>query len=185
MATIVKRAGKDGAITYQVKVRLHGHPAETATFERLTDAKRWAQSTEAAIREGRYFPRRESQLHTRGSAVDRYLVEILPNKRPNTQRGQRAQLLWWKARLGSYAIGVITPALIIEGREALKREPDRYGRPRTGAIVNRYLAAASHFSTWRAANGTGSNEIPGGRWGISRRARGARDTSLMASGRCC
>jgi hypothetical protein len=147
VATIVKRAGKDGVVTYQVKIRLHGHPAETASFDRLTDAKRWAQSTEAAIREGRYFPRRESQLHTLGDAVDRYLVEALPNKRPNTQRGQRTQLLWWKGRLGSYAIGHIQPALIIEARECLKREPDRYGRPRTGAIVNRYLAALSHLFT--------------------------------------
>lgn len=147
MATIVKRVGLDGAITHQVRVRLQRHPAQTATFERLTDAKRWAQSTEAAIREGRYFPRRESQLHTFGDAVARYLIEVLPNKRPNTQRGQHTQLLWWKARLGSYAIGAITPALIIEARERLKREPDRHGRPRTGAIVNRYLAALSHFFT--------------------------------------
>ena len=147
MATIIKRVGKDGAITHQVKIHLQRHPAQTATFDRVTDAKRWAQSTEAAIREGRYFPRRESQLHTLGDAVDRYLVEVLPNKRPNTQRGQHTQLLWWKARLGSYAAGAITPALIIEGRETLKREQDRYGRPRTGAIVNRYLAALSHLFT--------------------------------------
>lgn len=79
--------------------------------------------------------------------MDRYLVEILPNKRPNTQRGQRTQLLWWKNRLGSHSIGNINPAPIIEAREALKREPDRYGRPRTGAIVNRYLAALSHLFT--------------------------------------
>jgi integrase len=151
MATIVKRVGLDGAITHQVKIRLQGHPAQTATFDRLTDAKRWAQSTEAAIREGRYFPAAESQKHSFGDAVDRYLVEVLPNKRTNTQRGQRTQLLWWwwwwKARLGSYAVGAITPALIIEAREALKRAPDRYGRPRTGAIVNRYLAALSHLFT--------------------------------------
>jgi hypothetical protein len=147
MATLVKRVGLDGAITYQVKVRLQGHPAQTATFDRLTDARRWAQSTEAAIREGRYFQKSESQKHSFGDAVDRYLVEVLPNKRPNTQRGQRTQLLWWKTRLGSYALGHISPALIIEGREVLKREPDRYGRPRTGAIVNRYLAALSHLFT--------------------------------------
>jgi hypothetical protein len=49
VATIIKRVGKDGAITHQVKIRLQRHPAQTATFDRVTDAKRWAQSTEAAI----------------------------------------------------------------------------------------------------------------------------------------
>jgi len=49
------RRGTDGRTSYRAKVRLKGHPAETATFERKTNAKRWAQQAEAAIREGRHF----------------------------------------------------------------------------------------------------------------------------------
>jgi len=52
MAIIENRRAEDGTLSYRVKVRLKGHPSETASFTRLTDAKRWAQSTEAAIREG-------------------------------------------------------------------------------------------------------------------------------------
>jgi integrase len=37
--------------------------------------------------------------------------------------------------------------MIIEAREALRREPDRYGRARKGSIANRYLAALSHLLT--------------------------------------
>jgi hypothetical protein len=77
MANIEKRINNKQA-TYRVKVRLRGYPAQTATFERLTDAKRWAQQTESAIREGRYFKTTEAKKHTLGQAIDRYLKIILP-----------------------------------------------------------------------------------------------------------
>lgn len=56
MATIEARRADDGNISYRAKVRLKGHPAEYATFKRKTDATKWAQSIEAAMREGRHFP---------------------------------------------------------------------------------------------------------------------------------
>ena len=55
MASIEKRTSSDGATSYRVKVRLKGCPIQSATFERLTDAKKWVQDTESAIREGRHF----------------------------------------------------------------------------------------------------------------------------------
>jgi hypothetical protein len=63
MATIEKRDTGEG-ITYRAKIRIKGHPAQSATFARLTDARRWAQSTDAAIRERRYFKTKESQRRT-------------------------------------------------------------------------------------------------------------------------
>ena len=64
MASIQERITQDGKKAYRVQVRLRGFPAETATFPRLTDARKWAQSTEAAMREGRYFKTSESKRHT-------------------------------------------------------------------------------------------------------------------------
>ncbi len=55
MANIEERTAQDGTKTYRVKVRLKGFPTQTGTFHRRTDAKKWAQATEAAIREGRHF----------------------------------------------------------------------------------------------------------------------------------
>jgi hypothetical protein len=55
MATIEERKNKEGEITYGVKVRLKGEKTQEASFKRKTDAKKWAGSTEAAIREGRHF----------------------------------------------------------------------------------------------------------------------------------
>ncbi|MFT5702836.1 MAG: hypothetical protein ACJAZX_001198 [Rickettsiales bacterium] len=64
MATIEKRTTLDNQTSYRVKIRLKGYPTQTATFERLTDAKKWIASTESAIREGRHFKTSESKKET-------------------------------------------------------------------------------------------------------------------------
>ncbi|MEE8254750.1 MAG: site-specific integrase, partial [Nitrosomonadaceae bacterium] len=76
MATIEKRASEDGKTSYRVKVRLKGFPVHSGTFERLTDAKRWMQQTESAIREGRYFKTTESKRHTLTELIDRYVKNV-------------------------------------------------------------------------------------------------------------
>ena len=49
MATIQKRKGVNGKETYTVTIRLKGVNSQTATFDRLTDAKKWSASTESSI----------------------------------------------------------------------------------------------------------------------------------------
>ncbi len=73
MATITERTSQDGSKSYRVEVRLKGHPIQRATFKRLTDAKKWVQNTESAIREGRHFKTSEAKKHTLGDAIVRYL----------------------------------------------------------------------------------------------------------------
>jgi hypothetical protein len=53
MATIEQLRQHDGTTTYRAKIPIKGYPPQTATFQRLTDARRWVQSTEAEIRERR------------------------------------------------------------------------------------------------------------------------------------
>ena len=143
MATIERRKTKDGAITYRVKIRLRGHPLETTTFERKTDAKRWAQQTEAAIREGRHFKATEAKKHTLGEVVDRYLRDVLPAK-PRSEKDQKRQLKWWKEQLGDFLLADVTPALIAEYRDKLAKGVTPRGTQRSPSTVNRYLAALSH-----------------------------------------
>ncbi len=80
MAYIEKRLSKNGAARYRALVRLRGHPSQSATFERKTDAKKWVQQTESAIREGRYFKSAAAKRHSGAELVDRYIQEILPRK---------------------------------------------------------------------------------------------------------
>lgn len=94
MATFEKRTTHDGTTTYRVKVRRKGYPPQTATFGKLADTKKWAQITEGAVLEGRYFHSTEAKQRTVGEMIDRYLVHVLPQKRPNTVRPQQGHLRW-------------------------------------------------------------------------------------------
>src|SRR5437762_3796436 len=84
MATIVRRPGKDGQLSYRAQVRRKGASSLSATFTKLSDAKKWIQITEAAILEGRHFKTAEAKRHTLAEMVDRYICSVLPRKRPNT-----------------------------------------------------------------------------------------------------
>jgi integrase len=142
MASIEKRISSDGETSYRVKVRLKGFPVQSATFERLTDARKWAQQTESAIREGRHFKTSEAKRHTLAELIDRYCNDVLPSK-PKNSCDQIQQLSWWKAEIGSHVLADVTPALIAQCRDRLASGITSRGRPRTPATVNRYMAALS------------------------------------------
>jgi integrase len=146
MATIEKRETDSGEISYRVKVRLKGYPTQTATFSRLTDAKKWAQQTETAIREGRHFKTAEAKKHTFAELVDRYIKDVLPTK-PKQAKAQKQQLEWWKEQMGAYALADVTPALIVQYRDELASGITYRGTPRGPATVVRYMAALSHAFT--------------------------------------
>jgi integrase len=145
MASIQKRTKKDGTVSYRVEVRLKGFPSQRATFQRLTDAKRWVQDTESAIREGRYFKTAQARKHTLGELVDRYIGEVLPTKPKAGDR--KTQLKWFKSEIGPYTLADITASKITECRKKLESEPNKRGDLRSPATVNRYLAALSHAFT--------------------------------------
>lgn len=141
MATFDKHTANDSKITFRVRIRIKGFPLQTASFDRLTDARRWAQQTEAAIREGRHFKTREAQRHTLTDLIDRYVADVLPRKKGGSK--QRQQLQWWREQLGVYALADLTPPLLAEYRDKLAAGfPGT--EPRGPATVVRYLAALSH-----------------------------------------
>lgn len=141
MASIIKRG--EG---YQVKVRIKGHPGQTATFKRLTDAKRWGAQTEAAIRERRFFKTAEAEKHTLTDLADRYIAEVLPTK-PKSEYKQKQQMRWWKSQIGAYTLADVTPALLAECRDRLASTPTKRGPTTQPASVIRYMAALSHAFT--------------------------------------
>lgn len=143
MATIQERKTKDGRVTYRVLVRLKGHTHQQATFNRITDARKWAQQTESAIQEGRHFKTSESKKHTLGKLIDRYIEDVIPLKKKNGAK-QKAQLLWWKEQIGNRVLADVTPALIGEYRDILLKGITYRGTKRSPATAVRYLAALSH-----------------------------------------
>lgn len=146
MASIKKRKDKNGKDVYDVRIRLKGNRIECASFRRKTDAEKWIQDTESAIRDGRHFKTSEAKKHTLGQLIDRYLKDVLPTKKKCEQR-QGAQLNWWKKQIGHYLLSDVTPALIVEQRDVLLKGITKRGRQRTPATTVRYLAALSHAFT--------------------------------------
>lgn len=145
MATIEKRV-IGGKTKYRVKVRLKGFPEETATFERLTDAKTWASGMETKIREGRHQQNKAAQKYTLHDAIERYVETVLPRK-PKLEKDQKQQLSIWDNALGEYTLVNITPALIADVRDRLASEKTVRKTLRTPGTVNRYMAALSHLFT--------------------------------------
>ena len=144
MPSIQERKGKDGKVSYRAIVRLKGHPPQQATFERKGDARKWATQTEAQIREGRYFKNAEARRHTCGEMIERYIKNVLPQKRQNSRHSQKPRLLWWKKRLGAYYLSDISSAMIVEARDELARTTTKSGRALSPNSVIHYMAALSH-----------------------------------------
>lgn len=143
MATIDKRISRNGKTTYRARARLKGYPQETASFSRKTDARKWAESVEAAMREGRYFTTNEAKRHTFAELLERYERDVLPLK-PRNARAKRLQLAWWKTQLGDYRLADVTPAKIVDCRDRLLNVPKPNGRVRSNSTTVRYLAVLSH-----------------------------------------
>ena len=145
MASIQKRVSTNGTVSYRVEVRLKGYPPQRATFRRKTDAGKWGQSQEAAIRERRHFKTAEAQKHTLAELVDRYIKDVLPTK-PKQARDQSQQLGWWRDEIGAYTLADVTPALISQCRDKLLAGKTNRGQ-RSPSTVTRYMAALSHAFT--------------------------------------
>jgi len=160
MPTIRARAKKDGKRVFHTQVRVAGFPARTASFTTRRAAERWAMTVEAEMIEGKHFRSVEARRRTLAEAIDRYLAEVLPSKRD--ARTRRARLLWWKEKVGRLKLAEITPAILVEYRGKLSREPYTRAKPdskrsiiegeapgytRAGSTVNRFLAYLSHVLT--------------------------------------
>lgn len=147
MATIEKRTTDNGATTYRVKVRIKGFPPETASFERLTDAKTWASKTESDMKAGRHFG--QSKRHTFNELADEY----------QEHAKDLVRLDYWRTVFGPDRLDTITPARIDKARRKLlseetqnfatpktgdpKKDAKRPKAKRSGPTVNRFLAALS------------------------------------------
>ena len=142
MAQIRERVKKNGKKTFLVRIRMKGKTEATASFERLTDARLWAQHTETAIREGRYATTAEAQKHTVRDLVERYIRDVLPRK-PKIQREYALQLKWWEDQIGDVLLSDLSSSLILEQRDLLSEKVTNRKRIISNARVNRYMATLS------------------------------------------
>ncbi len=143
MATIEKRE-RQGKFVYRVKVRLRGHLPADATFDRITDAKRWAAETETAIRAGRWFRDVEAKRVTLSELIDRYERDYLAIAAIRTNDSRVHRLLFWRAEMGHLALADVTIARVLESRAKLLKSTNRVGNPFAPATANQYIGDLRH-----------------------------------------
>jgi integrase len=151
MATIQKRtAGK--VSSYRVMIRLKGYPAESATFDRLTDAREWANKTETAMKEGRHFG--TSKRHTLADLLDRYEADRTARGRIGTST--KSTLKAWRELWGHELLSAITPERLNDERDRFKNAPAAHA-VRSGKARK----AAESYQTRERADGTVNRHMRG------------------------
>lgn len=134
--------------------------------------------------EGKHFRSAEGRRRTVAEAITRYLEEEIPKKRDGGMH--RSYLPWWKEAIGGVKLADVTPALLVECRSRLSKEPFKRARPlaprtslkkgekprefkRSRSTVTKYLACFRHVFTvarkewhWASHNPFDGVSMPGG-----------------------
>jgi integrase len=150
MAAIRERVKKNGKRVFHVQVRMIGFPARTASFPTKRQAERWATTIEASMVEGRHFRSTEARRRTLAETIDRYLVEIAPNK--SDSKGRRSHLVWWREKIGKLKLSEVTAATLAEYRGKLAAEPFTRAKPQSKRSLFRGEEAPCYLRKSRSVN---------------------------------
>ncbi|MEL6949133.1 MAG: site-specific integrase [Pseudomonadota bacterium] len=167
MATIRKREGKRG-VRWQAGVRRDGK-VQWASFRTKGEAQQWARERETAIDQGRYFETPEARRRTLGDVMDRYLAEVVPQKRD--QRNPTRHAAFWKERLGNVALYRLR-------RSSVGDVLDDLAQSRSAGTVNRYLATVRHALRIAATDWEWLERSPIGGGRLARKEPKGRDRYL-------
>jgi integrase len=148
VASIIKTpSGKWKAV-----IRKAGWPLTVKTFRTQRDAGDWARRTEDEMVRGAFIKRASGDRMTVAVAMQRYLSDVVPTKRPTSQVADRKRSRIIIKHLGRYSLSALTPEIIAsfrdmrlvgEDRKDLKGNP----RPRTNNTVRLDLALLGHMFT--------------------------------------
>ena len=137
MATIIKTP----AGNWKALIRVTGHPSTSQTFRVKRDATNWARTTEDEIVRGIYIPRNNSEKTTITKALDRYLKEVTPTKKPTTQKLEYNKAKVIRKYLGSYTLASLNAEQITKFRD------QRLSLGLSSTTVRLELALLSHLYT--------------------------------------
>lgn len=121
MATIINTPSG----TWKAVIRKTGWPTNAKTFRTKRDAEDWSRGIEDEMVRGVYIKRATADRMTVTTAVDRYLKEVTPTKRPSSQEAERRRAEILKNRLGQYSLAALTPEIIAQFRDERLAGTDR------------------------------------------------------------
>jgi integrase len=137
--------------TWKALVRKVGYPVSIKTFRLKRDAEDWARRTEDEMVRGSFIQRAPSERTIFAAALERYLNEVTPTKRPNTQITEKRRALPLLAYFGKYSLASITPELVAKYRDYRLSGEDRLKdgkpQPRAPNSVRIEMALLGHLFT--------------------------------------
>ena len=148
LATLVKTdLGKWKAV-----IRKTGWPTASKTFRTKRDAEDWARRTEDDMVRGAYIQRASADRLTVEKAIERYITEVTPTKRPSTQISDHNRSKILIRHLGKYSLAALTPEIIAKFRDTRLAGEDRKDSkgksvPRSNNTVRLDLALLGHLFT--------------------------------------
>ena len=111
MASIQKRKNKNGTSHWRAVVRIKGYPTVCNHFDRKQEAEDWAADVERQIKQGKFKFDQHKQQHTFTQLLERYINDgALEHIR--SAEDAIHHLEYWKSRLGSFSLSLLTPELI-------------------------------------------------------------------------
>jgi hypothetical protein len=123
MASFDKRISPvTGKISWRVRIRRRGFPTLVNTFLRKTDAKLWAEETEAALSSGQYLSSQEAKKHRVKDVLEIYESEILD--RLKDPHSRLYHLKAWRPELEYITLADLQPHHIRNFREKLMKNPN-------------------------------------------------------------
>ena len=143
MATIVKTP----AGTWKAVVRKTGWPTNTKTFRTKRDAEDWARRTEDEMVRGVYIQRSGSERLTLEKALERYLAEVTPSKKPTTRKAEATKAKQLIQHLGKYSLAALSAEIIANYRDTRLGTLSKRGVPTSNNTVRLELALLSHLYT--------------------------------------
>ncbi|MBU0944298.1 MAG: site-specific integrase [Proteobacteria bacterium] len=138
MATVKARKRKKGTV-YCAEIRIKGHPSLSQTFERKSEAHRWAEETETALRNNGYVGNAPPDDMLFDDAWAKYLAEVSARKAPSTHRRELAQDKPLQYFHG-HTLKDITPTMVAQFRDW------RLGAVQAGTVI-KDLNTVSHIFT--------------------------------------
>jgi len=134
MASIVKRFSKTtNTVKFRVFIRIKNHPTVTATFQKKSDAKRFASETESRIHNHNNINNFKQQMKLAE------LIKIYIGKNHDLlkiNKNRIRHLDFFKKNLGHLKLNEIKPAMVVELRDELSKI-------KKNATVNSYLSSLS------------------------------------------
>ena len=147
-------------VTYRVQVRPKGRAPESANFPNLKEAKAWAISVEAAMREARHFPYAAARRTSFDALAKDYAETVLAEFGEKERATRLRHLEWWSKQFAGLMLAEVTADRISKARDMLASEKFVRGKPhkdkktgqtlapqeftRSGSTVNRFIATLSH-----------------------------------------